>query len=85
MSYFPVSGAHIAGRAAKLLKSDGKIGCIVGLDPASVGFNFFELSKRLSDTDADYVQIIHTDGEKFGIAEPIGHGKCKGTDDKHVA
>lgn len=75
MSYFPVSGAHIAGRAAKQLKSDGKIACIVGLDPASVGFDFFERSKRLSDTDAEYVQIIHTDGDKFGFANPLGH--CK--------
>lgn len=68
-------GAHIAGRTAKLLKSPGKIGCIVGLDPASVLFKFFNKYKRLSDSDADYVEIIHTDSDKFGFSRPLGHGK----------
>lgn len=67
-------GAHIAGRAAKQMKSPGKIGVIIGLDPASVGFNFFERDLRLTETDADYVQVIHTDGDKFGFSNPIGHG-----------
>lgn len=67
-------GAHIAGRAAKQLKSQGKIANIIGLDPASVGFDFFKTNKRLTDSDADYVQIIHTDGDKFGFANPLGHG-----------
>lgn len=67
-------GAHIAGRAAKQLRSQGKIANIIGLDPASVGFDFFERNKRLTDSDADYVQIIHTDGDKFGFANPLGHG-----------
>lgn len=69
-------GAHIAGRAAKRLKSDGKIGVIIGLDPASVGFDFFETEKRLADFDAEYVQVIHTDGDKFGFSIPMGHGEC---------
>lgn len=30
---------------------------------------------RLDKTDADYVQVIHTDGDTFGLMEPIGHGK----------
>lgn len=68
-------GSHIAGRAAKQLKSSGKIACIIGLDPASVDYDFFEKDKRLSDSDADYVQIIHTDGDKFGFANPLGHGR----------
>lgn len=67
-------GAHIAGRAAKMLKSPGKIAVIIGLDPASVGYDFYELSKRLTDNDADYVQVIHTDGDKFGFGSPLGHG-----------
>lgn len=68
-------GAHIAGRAAKQLKSVGRIGVIVGLDPASVGFDFFATQKRLTDTDAEYVQVIHTDGDKFGFSNPMGHGE----------
>lgn len=43
--------------------------------PASVGFDFFERNKRIADSDADYVQIIHTDGDKFGFGSPLGHGK----------
>lgn len=69
-------GAHIAGRAAKQLKSPGKIANIIALDPASVGISFFDRSKRIADSDADYVQVIHTDGDKFGFANPLGHGKC---------
>lgn len=67
-------GAHVSGCAAKLLTS-GKPGIIIGLDPARVDFDFFETSKRLTYMDADYVQIIHTDGDKFGFADPMGHGR----------
>lgn len=68
-------GAHIAGRAAKQMKSQEKIAVIIGLDPASVGYDFWEKEKRLTDTDAEYVQVIHTDGDKFGFANPLGHGR----------
>lgn len=72
-------GAHIAGLAAKHLKvispSTGKIACIIGLDPASVGFYMSKPKSRLGKTDADYVQIIHTDSDKFGIPNAIGHGR----------
>lgn len=68
-------GAHIAGRAAKQLKSPQKIGCIIGLDPASVGFDYFDKEKRLADSDAEYVEIIHTDSKKFGFSKTLGHGK----------
>lgn len=67
-------GAHVAGCAAKTLNSTQKIGIIIGLDPASVGFDFDEMEKRLTDSDADYVQVIHTDVGKFGMAKPMGHG-----------
>lgn len=79
LNFFNFSlGAHIAGRAAKLLKSlqynIGRLACIIGLDPASVGFNYINSDKRLAIADADYVQVIHTDTSKFGIPYPIGHG-----------
>lgn len=67
-------GAHIAGRTAKLLKTDDKIAVIIGLDPAGVGFDFSDSTRCLSKSDADYVQVIHTDGTKFGTLEPLGHG-----------
>ena len=65
----------MAGRAGKLLKSSRKIGNIIGLDPTSIGFDLLKRENRLARTDADYVQVIHTDGSRFGIAYPIGH--CK--------
>lgn len=67
-------GAHVAGCTAKRLESIEKIGTIIGLDPAAIGFKFDEVENRLAETDADYVQVIHTDITKFGIAKPIGHG-----------
>lgn len=47
-------GAHIAGRTGKFLKAHWmhKIGCIVGLDPAGVGFDFLKPEKRLDSKDA---------------------------------
>lgn len=57
-----------------MLNSTEKIGIIIGLDPAAVGFNFAEKEKRLAETDADYVQVIHTDITKFGMPKPMGHG-----------
>lgn len=70
-------GAHIAGLAAKQLKSSQKIPVIVGLDPASVGFHFSKSHKRLAISDADHVAIIHTGGDKFGFVNPLGHGMLK--------
>lgn len=70
-------GAHVAGCAAKKMNSTEKIGTIIGLDPASVGFKFDEKNKRLSESDADYVQVIHTDITKFGMAKPMGHGELQ--------
>lgn len=68
-------GAHMAGRTAKLLESANKIGTIIGLDPTSVGYSSSEPEKRLDRSDALYVQVIHTDISRFGIAKPIGHGR----------
>lgn len=63
----------MAGLAAKQVKS-GKVGFIVALDPAGFGFSLHYRENRLDKSNADYVQVIHTDIDKFGIAEPIGHG-----------
>lgn len=68
-------GAHIAGLTGKKLKTSKKLGCIIGLDPAGVGFYNYTPETRINQIDAEYVQIIHTNGETFGIREPIGHGK----------
>lgn len=59
--------------AAKKIKSSSKIGTIVALDPAA-GYSFSEDKKRVAHTDADYVEVIHTDITQYGMAEQIGHG-----------
>lgn len=66
-------GCHITGRAAKQLKSEGRIGVIIGLDPASVFYDFFEREKRLTETDAEHVQVIHTDSGHYSFEYPLGH------------
>lgn len=71
---YSIKGAQIAGQTAKKMQSAEKIGVIIGLDPAAIGFDYFEIKERLSEEDADYVQVIHTDITKFGMAPPMGHG-----------
>lgn len=66
-------GCHISGRAAKQLKSEGKIGVIIALDPASVLFDYFDTEKRLTENDAEYVQVIHTDSGHYSFEYPLGH------------
>lgn len=65
-------GAHVSGVAAKYIEG-GKPAAIIGLDPAFPLFRLLEQSHRLHYTDADYVQIIHTNGGFLGIRHPIGH------------
>ncbi|KAK0080675.1 hypothetical protein PV326_008032 [Microctonus aethiopoides] len=67
-------GAHISGLTGEALArndpNNTKIGRITGLDPAGPGF---EASNGLDKTDATFVDIIHTNTIKYGIAKPIGH------------
>nr|XP_022915963.1 lipase member H-B-like [Onthophagus taurus] len=69
-------GAHIAGIAGKeTFRLTGKeIGRISGLDPAK---QLFEIpscpdSARLQQTDAELVDITHTDCLLFGFKKPLG-------------
>lgn len=50
----------------------GKVGKIVGLDPALPFFRYDDIDGRLADTDATYVEVIHTCGGKLGYLKPIG-------------
>jgi pimeloyl-ACP methyl ester carboxylesterase len=62
-------GAHIAGLAgAKVL--NGKLGKVVGLDPAGPLFDVNESNNRLSIDSAQYTECLHT-GYHLGIKEPI--------------
>jgi hypothetical protein len=52
-------GAHIAGFTGKNVES-GTIARITGFDPAYPGFEYASSSERLASTDAEFVDIIHT-------------------------
>ncbi|KAJ8974935.1 hypothetical protein NQ317_012915 [Molorchus minor] len=64
-------GAHIAGVAGTVLK--GKIGQIIGLDPAGPLVSITDLAYRLDPSDAQFVQVIHTNGGLLGLSSSIGH------------
>lgn len=68
-----IIGAHLVGLAARKVTS-GTVNSIIGLDPASLGFSIHNDRNRLAKTDADYVQIIHTNTKAYGMNEAIGHG-----------
>ncbi|KAL4705247.1 hypothetical protein ACJJTC_010266 [Scirpophaga incertulas] len=68
-------GAHISSYASYHL---GGVGRITGLDPAQPCFNTADRTERLDESDADFVDIIHTNGRlltKMGLGVPhtIGH------------
>ncbi|XP_028129779.1 lipase member H [Diabrotica virgifera virgifera] len=63
-------GAHIAGTAGK--KMDKKLSTIIGLDPAGPLFVNKDTSNRLLATDANYVQVIHTNALINGFSYPCG-------------
>lgn len=70
-----IKGAHLSGLSAKRLHSSvGKVGTIIGLDPAGPGFSFDDVKNRLDRSDANYVLVLHTDTRMYGMREAIGHG-----------
>ncbi|RZC42700.1 Lipase and/or Abhydrolase 6 domain containing protein [Asbolus verrucosus] len=64
-------GAHVVGNAGAVVKN--KIGHIIGMDPAGPLFTVSNTGNRLDSSDADFVQIIHTNGALLGFASSIGH------------
>ncbi|KAK0175918.1 hypothetical protein PV328_000107 [Microctonus aethiopoides] len=64
-------GAHTAGYAGE--KLDGEVGRITGLDPAEPYFQGMPSHLRLDWTDAQLVDVIHTDGKRYGMSQPCGH------------
>ncbi|KAJ8730671.1 hypothetical protein PYW08_002084 [Mythimna loreyi] len=70
-------GAHVAGIASRWYSDQygcaESIGRITGLDPSGSGWG--SNSQRLRNTDANYVEVIHTDGSGLlanGIGTAIG-------------
>lgn len=45
----------------------------IGLDPAKPLFTNLPLNLRLDSTDAEFVDVIHTDAGIFGFPVSIGH------------
>lgn len=64
-------GAHVAGLAGKNMFS-GRLQSIVGLDPARPLFYLDKPYERLSNTDAVYVETLHTNRGLKGFSRPIG-------------
>ncbi|XP_075989173.1 pancreatic lipase-related protein 2-like isoform X2 [Anticarsia gemmatalis] len=65
-------GAQAAGVAGSAIKS-GRVSRITGLDPALPLFSGLPLEQRLDRSDAQFVDVIHTDAGIFGYKEPVGH------------
>jgi len=68
-------GAHVSGFVGKELRNLSRI---TGLDPAGPLFEGYSPKVRLDKTDADYVDVIHSNGDSLiigglGAWEPIGH------------
>ncbi|XP_076847508.1 lipoprotein lipase [Brachyhypopomus gauderio] len=69
-------GAHVAGIAGNL--SGNKVNRITGLDPAGPTFEHADRPRRLSNDDAEFVDVLHTNTRgtpdlSIGIQRPVGH------------
>ncbi|KAI4455784.1 lipase [Holotrichia oblita] len=65
-------GAQMAGVTGQNVKS-GRISRITGLDPAGPLFTKWPKSLKLDRSDAEFVDVIHTDAGIFGYPRSIGH------------
>ncbi|XP_064536110.1 pancreatic lipase-related protein 2 [Drosophila montana] len=67
-------GAEVAGFAGKQLQEWGiKLSRITALDPALPLFEGNSSNRRLSPSDARFVDVIHTDGGILGNPTAMGH------------
>lgn len=63
-------GGHTAGIAGKHV--DGLVNTIIALDPAGPLFYYDVVDERVHSGDAEYVEIIHTNGWTLGFGDSIG-------------
>lgn len=68
-------GAHVVAYAAKQFyeKTGKRPWRLTGLDPAGPCFRSLPPEYKISPSDATHVDIVHTNIDGFGIAEPLGH------------
>lgn len=68
-------GAHIAGFAGKTFHTltGTLVGRISGLDPAGPSFTHVDSNLRLAASDAEFVDVIHTNAGVYGLTSPVGH------------
>lgn len=50
-----------------------KLRAILSLDPALPLFDYGNLDQHINAADADYVQVVHTNGGTLGMHNPLGH------------
>ncbi|XP_032524119.2 phospholipase A1-like isoform X2 [Danaus plexippus] len=68
-------GGHVVSHAAKYFyaATGKKPARLTGLDPAGPCYRALPASERLDRSDAQRVDVIHSNIDGFGIAEPLGH------------
>ncbi|XP_065073523.1 pancreatic triacylglycerol lipase-like [Ochlerotatus camptorhynchus] len=64
-------GGHTAGIAGKRV-TRGRLHSVIALDPALPLFSINAPNERVAPTDANYVEVIHTNGGLLGFDLPIG-------------
>ncbi|XP_019557991.3 phospholipase A1 VesT1.02 [Aedes albopictus] len=64
-------GGHTAGIAGKRV-TRGRLHTVVALDPALPLFSINAPNERVAPTDANYVEVIHTNAGLLGFDLPIG-------------
>ncbi|KAG7217319.1 hypothetical protein INR49_027863, partial [Caranx melampygus] len=64
-------GAHMSGFVGANL--NGSIGRITALEPAKPQFTGTAPEDRLDSSDAQFVDVVHTDIDSLGFREPLGH------------
>ncbi|CAG9824110.1 unnamed protein product [Phaedon cochleariae] len=65
-------GAQMAGVCGQSVRS-GRIQRITGMDPAGPLFKKWPKSLKLDASDAEFVDVIHTDAGIFGYPTSVGH------------
>lgn len=65
-------GAQMAGVCGQSVKS-GRVVRITGLDPAGPLFKKWPKSLKLDSSDAEFVDVIHSDAGIFGYPTSVGH------------